>query len=124
MHICVRPITLFCFDIGLPYPAYGSFTIRQCIMYIHDLDTTMNYAIEIKFIEVLTCFHVRTITSVFLDVSIPYLAHGSITMVHDPYTMLTFDFKIRFIGFLAWLCALLSIDRVIPYLAHEFITIG
>ena len=40
--------------------------------------------------------------------------------------ILTFDLKVKFKGFLTWLCVraavLLSLDIVIPYLAHECIT--
>ena len=32
--IRVRPITFFWFDIGLPYLAHGSITIRRCVAYV------------------------------------------------------------------------------------------
>ena len=43
-----------------------------------------------------------------IDIGLPYLAHGSITMkvcityIHDPDTMLTFDLKVKFIGFMTY----------------------
>ena len=46
--------------------------------------------------------------------------------IHDPDTTLTFDLKVKFIGFMTWLCvrasAFLSFDIVILCLAHECIT--
>ena len=52
----------------------------------------------------LSCLHVQPITFVCLDIGIPYLTHGSITIrgcvpyIHDPDKMLTFDLKVKFIG--------------------------
>ena len=36
----VRPITFLWFDIGLPYLAHECITIRRCVAYIHDPDTS------------------------------------------------------------------------------------
>ena len=68
-----------------------------------------------------------TWTSVCFDIGLPYLAHESNTMrecvvyVHDPDNILTFDLKVKFIGFMTWLCvratAFLSFDIVILCLA-------
>ena len=47
-----------------------------------------------------------SVTSVSFDIGIPYLAHGSITKrgcvkyIHDPDMTLTFDLKVKFIGFM------------------------
>ena len=44
------------------------------------------------------------------NIGLPYLAHGSIIIrgcvgyIHDPNTTLSFDLKVKFIGFLTWLC--------------------
>ena len=67
-----------------------------------------------------------------LEIGLPYLAQrwfitrGYVAYIHDPNTMLTFDFKVIFIGFMTWLCvwttAFLSSDKVIFYVACEFIT--
>ena len=98
MQIHVWPLAFFCFDI-----------VRGCVKYIHDSNTTLNFDLK-EFIEVLTCLCVLPITSVCFDISIPYLAHGSITMrecvafIHDPNIMLTFDLKVKFIRILTWLC--------------------
>ena len=83
--------------------------------------------------RLLSCLHVRLVTSVRFDIGIPYLAHGSITMrgcvkyIHGPNTMLTFDLKVKFIGFMTWLCvqalAFLSLDILLLCLAHECNTI-
>ena len=50
VQICVRPITFLWFDIGLPYLAPGCFTMRRCVAYIHDPDTTLNFDLKVKFI--------------------------------------------------------------------------
>ena len=95
---CVRPLTIFLFDIGLPYLAYVSITMRGCVAYIHDPDSPWPLT-KFKFIGF--C-HVFPITSVCFDISIPYLAHESINMRgcvafnHDPDRTLTFDLKVKF----------------------------
>ena len=58
---------------------------------------------------------VRLSASVSFDIGIPYLAHRSITMrgcvkyIHDPDTTLNFDLKIKFLGFMTWLCVQASV---------------
>ena len=71
--------------------------------------------------RLLSFLHVQPVTC--FDIDIPYLAHGSITMrgcvkyIHDPNMTLTFDLKVKFIGFMTWFCvqasAYLSFDIVI-----------
>ena len=80
VQIRVRPITFLWFDIGLPYLAHGCITIRRCVAYIHDPDTTLNFDLKVKFIGFLTCFPVRPITFFWFDIGLPYLAHGCITI--------------------------------------------
>ena len=68
------------------------------------------------------------------DVSIPYLAHWSITMTgffaysHDPDTMLIFDLKVNFIRFMTWLSvrvtSFLSFDKVLLCFVRKFITMA
>ena len=65
VQIRVRPITFLWFDIGLPYLAHVGITMRQCVAYIHDPDTTLNFALKVKFIGFLTCIRVRAITFFF-----------------------------------------------------------
>ena len=102
MQIRVRPITFLWFDISLPYLAHGCITMRGCVGYIHDPDTTVNFDLKVKFIGFLTCFRVRPITFFWIDIGLPYLAHGCITIrqcvpyIHDPDSMLTFDLKVKF----------------------------
>ena len=45
---CFRflPITFLWIDIGLPYLAQGV-TIRRCVAYIHNLDTTLNFDLKV-----------------------------------------------------------------------------
>ena len=75
VQIRVRPITLLWFDIGLPYLVHGCITIRRCVAYIHDPDTTLNFDLKVKFIWFLTCFLVRPITFFWFDIGLQYLAH-------------------------------------------------
>ena len=80
----------------------------------------------------LSCLHVRPVTSVSFDIGIPYLAHGTITMtefdeyINHPDTTLTFDLKVKLMGFMTWLCvqalAFLSFHIDILCLTREFIT--
>ena len=56
----VRPVSLFCFDIDLPYFGAWVYHIeRMCRVYIvyfiYDPDTTLNFDLQVKFIEVVTC---------------------------------------------------------------------
>ena len=46
----VLPITLFCFDIGLPYLAHECITMGQCVTYIHDIYIymTLTFGLNIK----------------------------------------------------------------------------
>ena len=77
----------------------------------------------------LSCLHVRTVTSVCFDIGILYLAHGSIIMrgcvkyINDPDTTLTFDLKVKFIEFMTWPCvqasSFLSFNIVILCLARK-----
>ena len=111
----VPPIIIFCFDIGYPYLAHGSITIRRCDTYIHVPDFDVDLWPQGKIHRLLSCLHVRPVTSVSFDIRISYLSHGSITMrgcveyIHDPDTTLTFDFKVKFItgsqkavGYMIW----------------------
>ena len=56
--------------------------------------------------KLLSCLHVRPVTSVSYDIGIPYLAHGSLTKrarvkyIHDPDTTLTFDLRVKITGFM------------------------
>ena len=78
------------------------------------------------------CLCVRAITFSWFDSGLPHLAHRSITMrrcdmsIHVPDSMLTFDLKVKCIGFMTFLCvqasALLSYDIVIYFVWHEYIT--
>ena len=119
--ICVQSITFLWFDIGLPYLAHGCMTMRGCVRYIHDPDTTLNFDLKVNFIGVLTfrvwpitfflvwhwltifgawvsqfigfltCFSVWPITIFWFDTGLPYLVHWVITMRRCD----TFMFPIR-----------------------------
>ena len=84
-------------------------TIRKCVAYIPDPNTTLTFDLKVKFTGFLTCFRVWPITIFWFDIGLPYLAHVSVTMrrciayIPDPDTTLTFDLKVKFIGFMTWL---------------------
>ena len=42
-HVHFRPLTSASFDIGIPYLAHGSIPMRECVKYIDDPDTTLNF---------------------------------------------------------------------------------
>ena len=94
----------FLFDIGLPYLAHESITMRRYDKYIHVPDLMLTSDFKVKFIGLLSCLHVRPVTSVSFHIGIPFSAHGSITVrecvkyIHDPNTTLTFNLKVKFIG--------------------------
>ena len=69
-------------------------------------------------------------SSVIFDIGILYLTHcitmrGKVKYIYDPDTMFTFNLKVKFIGFMTWLCvqasAFWSFDIIILCLAHEYI---
>ena len=102
--LCVLPITSVCFDISIPYLAHGSITMRECVAFIHDPKKMLTFDLKVKFIRFLTCFCVWPIIFLF-NIGLSYLAHGCITTrrcveyIHDPDSTLTYDFKVKFIGF-------------------------
>ena len=48
----VRPVTSVSFDIGLSNLADRFITMRECVKYIHDPDTTLNFYLKVKFYRV------------------------------------------------------------------------
>ena len=44
----VWPVSSVGFDIGISYLARGSITTRQCVQYIHDLDTTLTFGVKVN----------------------------------------------------------------------------
>ena len=88
------------FDISLPYLAHRCITMRRCVKYIHNPDTTLNFDLKVKFIGFLTCFRVRPITSFLIDIGLPYLAHWCIIIrrfvayIHDPDLMFTMNLSL------------------------------
>ena len=55
----VRAITFFFIDIGLPYLADSFITMRGCVKYIHDPETTLNFDLKVKFIGFMTLLCVQ-----------------------------------------------------------------
>ena len=113
-----------CFDTVISYLAHLFITIRGCVTYIHDPDTTLIFDLKIKYIGFLTCLQVRPVISVCFDICLPCLEQGSITMrgyvayIHNPNTTLTFDPKVKFIGFLTWLCVRTTFFCPLTYSYH------
>ena len=103
LQIHVWPINFFCFDIGLQYLAHGSITIKKCVAFIHDLDTTLTFDLNFKFIEFFTWLCVWGTAFSSFDLVLPYLSHECITMghcitqIHDLCMTLTFDLNIKII---------------------------
>ena len=128
-------------------------TMRRCVAYIHDPDTTLNFDPKVKFIifgawmyhhqimcrvhslsrfnvdfwpqgqiyRILSCLHVRPVTSVSFDLGISNLADWSITIrgcvkyIHVPDTTLNFDLWIpgitRWTEGNAFTCSQISNER-------------
>ena len=61
-------INFFCFDIGLPHLGYGCITMRGCVAYIHDPNTTLSLDLKAK-MWFLTCLHHKD----FLESAYPLL---------------------------------------------------
>ena len=76
----VCSITFFWFDIDidLPYLVYASISMRGCVAYIHNPDSTLTFDLKVKF--KFCRLRVRPITYVCFDTGTPHLSHGSITM--------------------------------------------
>ena len=85
-------------------------SLRGCIAYILDPDTTLTFDLKVKFIGFLTCFRARPVIFYCFDIGLPYFTHWCITMrgcvayILDPDTTLTFDLKVKFKEFLT-LCS-------------------
>ena len=79
---------------------------EMCVVQIHDFSMTFIFDLEVKFIVFFkTWLDVQPLTFVSFDIGI-YLAHGSIDHHHEMCvayihldTVLTFDLKVRYIGF-------------------------
>lgn len=117
--------------IGISHLEHGCITMRQCIEYINDPNTTLIFDLMVNSIGILTCLCVRPVTFFCIDINIPYFAHGSITTrgfvayipdrydadlwPHDQiYSFFLHDFVLG--------PKFLSVDRL--YLTHECITIS
>ena len=125
---------LFCFDIGLPYLAQGCISMRQCAAYLHDLGMTLTYDLKVKFIGFLTLLFVWTITFFTLTLAYHTWHMGAspwdnllyiLIYVHDLDTTLIFDLKVKFIGFLTWLCVwAISVEFFILWHSHTIHVYG
>ena len=119
-------VSCFWFDSGFPYLTHECITVRQYVAYIHDPLRSNLQGFWHGFVSGPLLF-------IWFDIGLPYLGHASVTMrecivcILDPDRILTFDLKVKFIGFMTWLCvqasAFLSFDIVILCLAHQCIII-
>ena len=55
-YFCVQPVTFVCFDIGLPYLAHASITMRGCVAHIHNPDMKLTFDLKVKFTGFITRF--------------------------------------------------------------------
>ena len=89
-------------------------------------DLMLIFDLEVKFIGFLTCVCVWSIASVCFDIAISYMAHRSITIkrcvekIHDHNLMLTFNLKVKVIGFLKCLYVQ-SVTSVCFYIGIEYL---
>ena len=103
--IHVWPIPFPRFDICLPNLTHGCNTVRRCVAYIHDPNTTLIFDLKVKFTGFLDMFLCPIHNYFLFDIGLPYLSHASITMrgcvtyIYDPDSTLTFDLKVKFRSF-------------------------
>ena len=93
----VQPVTFVTFDIGIPYLAHWFITMRGCVKYVHDPDTTLTFEVKVKFIGFMTRLCVQTSVFLSFDIVILCLALECITTVqcgayiHELYMTLTLE---------------------------------
>ena len=71
---------VFFFDIGIPYLAHWWITMTQCVAYTRGPDTTLTFALKVKYKGSLTCLRVRSVTSVCFGICISY-AHETMCSI-------------------------------------------
>ena len=84
----VRPLTIFWCDIDLPYLANESITMRGCVAYIHDPDSTLTFDLKVKFTRSTCC----PLTKSY------YVWHKCVSPWHGlshTFMTLTFDLNIK-----------------------------
>ena len=97
----VRSVTSVSFDICIPYLAHGSFTMRGCVKYSHDLDTTLTFDLKVRFFRFITLLCVQASAFLSFDIVILCLARECIIMVrcvaliHELCMTLPFDLNIK-----------------------------
>ena len=67
---CVRPLTIFLFDVGLQYLAQGSYTMRRCDTYIHVPNSMLTFVL-IQIYRLSSCLHIPPVSCVNFDIGIP-----------------------------------------------------
>ena len=89
-YLClfVQPINSVCFDIGIPYLAHGSITMRGCVAYINDPDRALTFDLKVQFIEFMTwlCVWATALLSfekVILCLEWEVYHHGTMCWVHS-----------------------------------------
>ena len=104
----LRSVTSVGFDIGIPYLAHGSITMRGCVKYINDSDTTLTFDLKVKFKVFMTWLCVQESAFLSFDIVIVCLASECITMVrcvayiHELCMTFIFDINIKII-FSPWI---------------------
>ena len=62
LQIRGRPVIYFCFEIGLPYEAHRFITMRRCVEYNLDCNTTLTFDLKVKLKGFLTNLRVWSVT--------------------------------------------------------------
>ena len=81
--LLVQPVTSVCFD----YLAHGSITMKGCVAYIYDPDTTLTFEMKVKFVRFMTWLCVRVTGFFSLDshtlFGIWVHHHGTMCCIHS-----------------------------------------
>ena len=98
MQIRVRPETIFCFDICIPYLAHGCITIKQCVTYIHASNMMLTFDLKVNFLMIFDMSSCSTFNfGVFLHL---HFIHDTWdyhreAICHVITIQLTFDLKVK-----------------------------
>ena len=90
----IQPVTSVCYDIGLPYLAHVSITMRGCVKYIQDPERMLTFDLMVKFVGFMTWLFVRATAFLSFDSLIMIgtwvYHHGIMCRIHTwPWTSLS-----------------------------------
>ena len=78
------------FEIGVPYMAHVCITMRRCVSYYHDPNTTLTFDLKV-FTGFLTFFCVRSITIFWFDMGLHRIWHMRLSLLKDEHWWSRFD---------------------------------